>query len=120
MKDDRLSEILANWREYQRRPDTRIGYPRRSAGFQAAGGSWDGYGWDEDRADMPQSEAYAVVDEAEAEIVQTVIDDLPGAEKDAVYNVVMGTRRPLGEPLQDVYLRARGSLKIALYKRSVY
>lgn len=106
MKDERLTTILHTWRDWQRRRVMPLGYPPRSVPF-LAGGAYDG---DSD---------YAAADDAEARIVQACVDDLPGAENSAVYNVVMGTRRPLGEPLQEVYARAREMLKVALNRRGV-
>lgn len=107
MDDKRLTEILRTWASWNRRSDTNIGFPPRSVPFLAGGDAWDG------------ESDYAAADDAEARIVQAVVDDLPAVERDAVYNVVTGTRRPLGEPVQAVYLRARERLKVLLPKRGV-
>jgi hypothetical protein len=104
--EERLTVILQTWRAWQRRPNTNIGFPPRAIPFMA-GGAYDG---DSD---------YAAADDEESRIVQAAVDDLPGPEQSAVYNVIMGTRRPLGEPLEVVYLRARAMLKIALNRRGV-
>ena len=116
MKDDRLSDILANWRAFNRRPAIHLGFRPRALVLEGDGGQEVNL---DNAYETPQSEAYADVDETEARTVQAVIDDLPGPENSAVYNVVMGTRRPVGEPLQEVYLRAREMLKIALRRRGV-
>lgn len=114
--DQRLTDILANWATWQRRPNINIGFPPRSLVFEAGGAVAVGAGG---VYDIPQSEAYADVDDAEARTVQAVVDDLPGRERDAVYNVVMGTRRPLGEALEVVYVRARAMLVVRLTRRGV-
>lgn len=106
LTDDQLTDVLRNWRDWQRTPDMRLGWPSRSTPFETADGSGVNASgtWD-----VPQSEAYAEVDAREAKIVQAVVDDLPSAERDAVYNVVMRTRRPMptGQALYLVYARAR-------------
>lgn len=117
MDDDRLSDILDNWRHWHQDPDLRIGWPRRSTPFEPGGTrehvNLDG-GWA-----VPQSEAYAAVDEREARIVQAVVDDLPHPEQAAVYNAVLGSRRALIEPLEVVYARARVLLRARLIARGI-
>jgi hypothetical protein len=108
MTDDRLTVILQTWRDWQRRPNTNIGYPPRSLPFQAGG-----------QQHVSGESDYAAADDEEARITQACVDDLPGPEQSAVYNTVMSTRRPLGEPLEVVYLRARAMLKVALNRRGV-
>jgi hypothetical protein len=116
MDDQRLTDILANWATWQRRPNINIGFPPRSLVFQPGGAVAVGLGG---AYDIPQSEAYADVDDAEARTVQAVVDDLPGRERDSVYNVVLGTRRPLGEALEVVYVRARALLIVRLTRRGI-
>ena len=116
MDDQRLSDILENWARWQRRPNINIGFRPSSPVFQSGGAIAVGAGG---AYDIPQSDAYADVDDAEALTVQAVVDDLPGRERDSVYNVVLGTRRPLGEPVQVVYVRATALLIIRLSKRGV-
>jgi len=112
----RLTDILDNWARWQRRPNINIGFPPRSLVFESGGAVAVGAG---SSYDIPQSDAYADVDDAEARSVQAVVDDLPGRERDSVYNTVLGTRRPLGEPLEVVYVRARALLIVRLTKRGI-
>ena len=112
-EDDRLSDVLDNWKRYNRAPDINIGWPRRSFPFQPAGDAAE-------VGDIPQSDAYADVDEREARIVDTVIHDLPLLERCALFNVVMGTRRDIGnQPLQLLYLRARAMLRVRLAAKGI-
>lgn len=114
MTDEELGTILENWRAYNLRPDARLGYPPRAVPF-ASGGVVSV----ENRDGLTHSEEYEAVDEREAKIVEVVINDLPAPERDAVYNTVMGTRRPLGESLIVVYTRARPMLIAGLIRKGL-
>jgi hypothetical protein len=114
--DQRMTDILANWRIWQRRPNLNIGYPPRSLVFAGGGALGVGSGA---TYDIPQSEAYLEADDAEARTVQAVVDDLPPLNRDAIYNVVMHTRRPLAMPLEDCYPQAVEMLRERLEKRGV-
>jgi hypothetical protein len=111
MDDKRLSERLETWARWQRMSDVNIGFPPRSVPFMSGGSV------SPEDSDLSQSEAYWETDKTEAKVTQACIDDLPGKEHDAVFNVVMGASRPLGEPLQVVYLRAREMLMLLLRRR---
>jgi hypothetical protein len=113
MNEQRLRDVMANWVRWQRRPNDNLGYPPRVIGMQSGGVVTS-----EDR-DMPQSEAYASVDDAEARTVQVIVDDLPGQERDAVYNVWLRTSRPLGVPQELAYASAVTLLRMAFFRRGV-
>jgi hypothetical protein len=107
-------DIMANWRDYNRRADSRLGYPPKSLMLTGDGVvSGDSY------SDVPQSEAYAEVDINEAERVQACIDDLPGQEMSSVYNVWMGTRRPMGCSQDLAYASAVTMLRMAFHRRGI-
>lgn len=112
--EDVLTDILQNWARWQRTPDLAIGWPKRSHPFQPAGDAAE-------VGPIPQSDAYADVDEREAKIVDTVIHDLPLLERTALFNVVLGTRRPIdgNQPLQLLYLRARAMLRVRLSAKGI-
>jgi hypothetical protein len=114
--DQRMTDILANWRIWQRRFNLNIGYPPRSLVF--AGGGALAVGSDA-TYDVTQSEAYADADDAEARVVQAVVDDLPPVNRDAIYNVVMHTRRPLPIPLEKCYPPAIEMVRARLIKRGI-
>lgn len=109
MDDRRLSDLLDCWRDWMRRPDHRadLGYPSTAAGIRwRPGGDFDA---------MLDS-----VDEANAMAVDACVDDLPLMERTAVYAVVIGPMVwRLREPIQDVYLRARDMLAVALNRRGI-
>jgi hypothetical protein len=114
LDDAQLTDVLDNWRRYQRAPDLRIGWPKRSSPFQGAGDAAE-------TGPVTQSDYYADVDEREARIVDTVIHDLPLLERTALFNVVLGTRRPIdgNQPLQLLYLRARAMLRVRLAAKGI-
>jgi hypothetical protein len=114
--DQRMTDILANWRIWQKRSNLNIGYPPKSLVF--AGGGALAVGSDA-TYDVTQSEAYADADDAEARVVQAVVDDLPPVNRDAIYNVVMHTRRPLPIPLEECYLPGIEMLRARLIKRGI-
>ena len=114
--DQRMTDILANWRIWQKRSNLNIGYPPKSLVFAGGGALAVGSGA---TYDIPQSEAYADADDAEARVVQAVVDDLPPVNRDAIYNVVMGTRRPLAMRLEDCYPLGIELLRARLIKRGV-
>jgi hypothetical protein len=114
LDSDRLSDVLSNWKSWLRRSNVNIGFPPKSSPFESGGVVSS-----ESRDGLTLNEAYAHIDDEEARITDTVINDLPPAQRDAVSNVVMGTRRPLGEPLEVVYGRARAQLMVRLPRRGV-
>lgn len=107
MTDDRLSFVLDVWRDWMREPELGLGYPGTAAGIRwKAADSFD---------DMCDS-----ADRTTALAVDAAVDSLPQAERIAVHAVVIGPnvwRRR--EPIQDVYLRAREMLKVALNARGI-
>lgn len=113
LDDKQLTDVLDNWRRYNRMPDMKIGWPKRAHPFQGASDA-------QYAGDIPQSDYYADVDEYEAKVVDTVIHDLPLLERTAVFNVVMGTRRDIGnQPLQLLYMRARAMLRVRLAAKGI-
>jgi hypothetical protein len=107
-------DIMGNWRDYNRRPDGRLGYPPKSLMLTG-----DGVVSGESYSDITQSEAYAEVDINEAERVQACVDDLPGQEASAVYNVWLGTRRPMGCSQELAYASAVTLLRMAFHRRGI-
>ena len=107
-------EVMANWRDHNRRPDTRLGFRPRALLLQG-----DGVVSGASYSDVPQSETYAEVDAKEAERVQVCVDDLPAAECSAVYNHWLGTRRPLGVDPGLAYASAVTLLRLAFHRRGI-
>jgi len=107
-------DIMGNWRDWNRRPDTKLGFRPRS--LMLVG---DGVVSGESYSNITQSEMYADVDATEAEKVQVIVDDLPGQERDAVYNVWLRTSRPLGVPQELAYASAVTLLRMAFFRRGV-
>jgi hypothetical protein len=62
---------------------------------------------------------FSSAEDSLARSVDAAVDDLPPRERDAVSNAVLATSRPLGEPLEVVYERARESLMQILRRRGV-
>ena len=114
MTDDRLSTVLFTWRDWCHRPDIKIGWKPNAAPF-ISGGVVSA----ENRDGMTHCEEYERLDYDEAEITDTVIHDLPPILRDSVFNALLGTRRPLGRPLEQVYVEARAALKVGLRRRGV-
>jgi hypothetical protein len=108
MTDDRLSWLLDLWRDWVKRPDHRheLGYPSTAAGIRFRAGS--------DFDSMVDN-----VDNSQAMAVDAAIDSLPPLERTAVHHVLIASVYRAREPLQDVYLRARVSLKISLNRRGI-
>lgn len=108
MTDDRLSWLLDLWRDWVRRPDHRhaLGYPSTAAGIRF-------------RAGQDFESMVTDVDQTQALAVDAAIDSLPPLERTAVHHVLIASEYRAREPLQDVYLRARTSLKISLNKRGI-
>ena len=108
-------DIMGNWRDWNRRSDSKLGYPPRS--LLLAG---DGVVSGESYNDIPQSEAYAGLDADEAEKVQVCVDDLPRIECSAIYNHWLGTSRPLGSASPELaYASAVTLLRMAFHRRGV-
>jgi hypothetical protein len=106
MDDKRLSYLLQTWADWLREPAVHLGYPTTAAGIRwRSADDW------EDLVDH--------LDETMARAVDTAVDDLPLNERTAVYATVIGPMVRLREPVQDVYDRARGLLKIRLRARGI-
>jgi hypothetical protein len=106
MDDKRLSYLLQTWADWLRQPAVHLGYPTTAAGIRwRSADDW------EDLVDH--------LDETMARAVDTAVDDLPLNERTAVYAVVIGPMVRLREPVQDVYDRARGLLKVRLRARGI-
>lgn len=107
MDDKQLTYVLAVWREWHRRSDTRLGYPPRAAGLHSA--------TSQDFDSMCDA-----MDNTVAEAVDACVDDLAPLERRAVYAVVLGPATwSHSEPMQDVYVRARELLRTALRRRGI-
>lgn len=110
MTDDRLSYLLDVWAEYMRGELGGSGLPdgydsRAHVGSSTASKAWD-----------------AMVNDIErwqAETIDACVDDLPMNERVAVHHVKLNSVWRLREPIQDVYLRARETLKVSLARRNV-
>jgi hypothetical protein len=106
MTDKRLSELLQIWRTWLRRSNLNLGFRPRSLGMSGTGAT--------------DFEAlFSSAEDSLARSVDAAVDDLPPRERDAVSNAVLATSRPLGEPLEVVYERARESLMQILRRRGV-
>jgi hypothetical protein len=106
MDDKRLSYLLQTWADWLREPAVHLGYPTTAAGIRwRSADDW------EDLVDH--------LDETMSRAVDTAVDDLPLNERTAVYAVVIGPMVRLREPVQDVYERASGLLKIRLRARGI-
>lgn len=106
MDDQRLTYLLATWREYMHDPEIRLGYPSRAAGIRYSAGR--------DFGDMTDS-----LDFDMARAVDACIDSLPLMERMAVQSTVLDVDWRMVEPLYVVHERARGLLKIALKSRGI-
>jgi hypothetical protein len=106
MPAERLKVLLSIWRWWQRIPNLNLGHPPRSIGLASTGSQdFDGM--------------CVAADKDLARTMDAVIEDLPVEERDAIHNAVMNTRRPLAEPLEVVYSRARDHLRHKLIARGV-
>lgn len=106
---DSVSYALAVWREWLQQSDShRLGYPSRASGIRGTGA--------QDFDEMCHS-----MDERTARAVDACVDDLPRAERAAVYTVVLAPRRSWMQPdaLMVVYERAREMLRVALKRRGI-
>jgi hypothetical protein len=110
LTDDRLSYLLATWREWISAPEhvADLGYPSRAAGIRYRSG--------DDFDAMVDS-----MDRTMALAVDSAVDDLPLNERTSVYAVIVSGGRVwrLREPIDTVYERARGLLKIRLRARGI-
>jgi hypothetical protein len=108
-------DVMSNWRDWNRRSDSKLGYPPRSLMLTG-----DGVVSGESYSDIPQSEAYAGLDAEEAEKVQVCVDDLPRIECSAVYNHWLSTSRSIGGASPELaYASAVTLLRIAFNRRGV-
>lgn len=110
MTDDRLSYLLDLWVEYMRGQLGGRGLPDGYDSRAHIGSSTVSKEWD---AMVASTERW------QAETIDAAIDDLPMNERVAVHSVKLACVWRLREPIQDVYLRARETLKVALPRRNI-
>lgn len=110
MTDDRLSYLLDLWAEYMRGHIGGRGLPDGFASRAHIGSSTSSREWDAMLAD---------VERWQAETIDAGIDDLPLNERASVMTVKLAAVYRLREPIQDVYDRARATLKVTLVRRGI-
>ncbi len=104
--DKRLSYYLELWRDMMRGRLGPSGYGSRASGVNGTGSR--------DFEMMCGS-----MDRQQAEVVDAAIDDLPFNERMAVWHVHLASVWTFREPIEVIYERACGMLKISLPKRNL-
>jgi hypothetical protein len=107
MSTDRVEANLQNWACWMRAGGLSIGFPQKSAGFTAGGTSTD------------FESMLEIADAVAAEMVDCLIDGLPGIEQIAIANKYLQTVFR-GRNLETALERAKVSLREGLMKRGMY
>lgn len=95
-----VEEYLNSWARYMREDDSRLGPPKKAAGFVSGGLG----GYREKIAEEWQAE----IDDRAINIIEAALEDLTPAEQCAVHHIKLdAVYRFHREPAVDIYLRAR-------------
>lgn len=80
---DRVNYWLTEWARWMRRPEQKLGYPKRTLGLVGGGESqrWDDWAWE------GESEAW----ERNCRAIDALIQDLPVAQNCAIQHLYLGT-----------------------------
>ena len=110
LDDRRLDELLYLWERFMKssQPYRELWYPDGATGCVGGGYSQSF----EDMVDAADSNS--------AEAVNAAIDGLEGIEQAAVYHIHLEAMYGFVEPVDCVYARARGQLRVWLPSRGVY
>jgi hypothetical protein len=110
LDERRLDQLLYLWERFMRssQPYRELWYPNGATG--CVGG-----GYSQSFDDMVEA-----ADTSSAEGVNAAIDSLEGKEQAAVYHTHLEAHYGYVEPVDVVYARARGQLRVWLPSRGVY